>query len=349
MATSNKDFKIKNGLIVEGDSATVNGNDVLTTASSLDDLANVYVPTPNDGDTLIYDLEAETWTTAPIGVGPTGPTGETGPTGPAGADGFVGSDGATGPTGAVGDTGPTGPTGATSTVPGPTGPSGAVGDTGPTGPTGDTGPTGAIGPTGPEGIVAQTEAPTNTDILWLDTDAEAASLTGPTGPTGPTGTELVLSNYSTGGANFLFTATPFTISTYTIPANPTTNTIYEFKTFGSFFNNNGNTKTVTFEVLLGSTVIATEEITFTSSSSTTRWVDFSTSLYITGTNTQRSVSYFQSAGIFIGSPQIANIALTTEDFSTSKVLQLRILSITGSGNFNQVSVTRLGTNVKKIL
>ena len=128
MATSDKDFKIKNGLIVEGDSATVNGNDVLTTASILDDLANVYVPTPNDGDTLIYDLEEETWTTAPIGVGPTGPTGATGPTGPAGADGFVGSDGAT-------------------------------------------------GPTGPEGIVAQEEAPENTDILWLDTNEEAVAPT----------------------------------------------------------------------------------------------------------------------------------------------------------------------------
>ena len=30
MATVNKDFKIKNGLIVEGSTATVNGHDVLT-------------------------------------------------------------------------------------------------------------------------------------------------------------------------------------------------------------------------------------------------------------------------------------------------------------------------------
>ena len=126
MATSDKDFKIKNGLIVEGDSATVNGNDVLTSASVLDDLANVYAPTAFDGDTLIYDSEAEVWTTAPIGVGPTGPTGATGPTGPAGADGFVGVDGATGPTG---PTGPTGATGADSTVTGPTGPTGPTGAT----------------------------------------------------------------------------------------------------------------------------------------------------------------------------------------------------------------------------
>jgi hypothetical protein len=153
LATSNKDFKIKNGLIVEGDSATVNGYDILTTASdvltsesdvltsesdvltslsTLDNLADVYIPTPSDGDTLVYDSESNSWVTAPIGVGPTGPTGETGPTGPAGADGFVGSDGATGPTGAVGDTGPTGPTGATgadSNVTGPTGPTGPTGAT----------------------------------------------------------------------------------------------------------------------------------------------------------------------------------------------------------------------------
>ncbi len=165
LATSNKDFKIKNGLIVEGDSATVNGNDVLTTASdvltsesdvltsasTLDDLANVYVPTPNDGDTLLYDSESDTWITAPIGVGPTGPTGATGPTGPAGADGFVGSDGATGPTGPMGATGPTG---AASTITGPTGPTGATGAASTvTGPTGATGATGATGPTGATGSI----------------------------------------------------------------------------------------------------------------------------------------------------------------------------------------------------
>lgn len=30
MATDNKDFKIKNGLVVQGTTATVNGNNVLT-------------------------------------------------------------------------------------------------------------------------------------------------------------------------------------------------------------------------------------------------------------------------------------------------------------------------------
>jgi hypothetical protein len=97
LATSNKDFKIKNGLIVEGDSATVNGNDVLTTASSIDDLADVDVTTATDGDTLVYDLDTETWVPAAGVVGPTGPIG---PTGPTGADSNV-----------TGPTGPTGPDG----------------------------------------------------------------------------------------------------------------------------------------------------------------------------------------------------------------------------------------------
>lgn len=97
MATSNKDFKIKNGLIVEGDSATVNGNDVLTSASSIDDLADVAVTTANDGDTLVYDLDTETWIPSAGVVGPTGPQG---PTGPTGADSTV-----------TGPTGPTGPDG----------------------------------------------------------------------------------------------------------------------------------------------------------------------------------------------------------------------------------------------
>jgi microcystin-dependent protein len=110
LATSNKDFKIKNGLIVEGDSATVNGNEVLTTVSSLADLANVNAPNPNDGDNLVYDVDTQTWIPIAGLVGPTGPTG------PTGADSNV-----TGPTG---PTGATGATGADSTVTGPTGPTG---------------------------------------------------------------------------------------------------------------------------------------------------------------------------------------------------------------------------------
>jgi hypothetical protein len=61
LATSNKDFKIKNGLIVEGDSATVNGNDVLTSASSIDDLDDVSITTPADTQVLAYEAETSLW------------------------------------------------------------------------------------------------------------------------------------------------------------------------------------------------------------------------------------------------------------------------------------------------
>ena len=81
MATSNKDFKIKNGLVVEGATATVNGEDVLTTASFLEDLSNVDVSEVSDGQTLVYDDTTSSW------IAGSGGFGETGPTGPAGADG----------------------------------------------------------------------------------------------------------------------------------------------------------------------------------------------------------------------------------------------------------------------
>jgi hypothetical protein len=87
-----------------------------------------------------------------------GPTGATGPTG---QDGFLGG---TGPTGATGATGPTGVTGV----------DGANGATGPT------------GPTGIQGVVYSTGAPSDTGVVWLDTDA-----TGPIVPVaGTTGQYL---------------------------------------------------------------------------------------------------------------------------------------------------------------
>ena len=86
MATVNKDFRVKNGLVVEGTTATVNGNDILTTAStigsdsiaegttnlfftdaraiaavgenlSIGNLSDVYndVLTPSQGDVLTFD------------------------------------------------------------------------------------------------------------------------------------------------------------------------------------------------------------------------------------------------------------------------------------------------------
>ena len=58
MATSNKDFRIKNGLIVDGTSATVNGNDVLTSASSINDLSDVTITDPSAGQVIKWNGSA---------------------------------------------------------------------------------------------------------------------------------------------------------------------------------------------------------------------------------------------------------------------------------------------------
>ena len=195
MATSSKDFKIKNGLIVEGTSATVNGNNVLTSASLIDDLANVDVTAANDGDTLVYDLDSETWISAEGAVGPTGPTGASAlwnfvgeyDLGDAYAVGDVATyegqtwyridanDGTAGNTpeegifwtllAAEGDVGPTGPAGEQGNdgPVGPTGPAGA--DSAVTGPTGSTGPT---GPTGAESTVPGPTGPTGSDGKYIE-------------------------------------------------------------------------------------------------------------------------------------------------------------------------------------
>lgn len=55
MTTTNKNFKVKNGLEVLGTSATVNGNDVLTTASSVDDLVDVSTSGAVEGQALVFD------------------------------------------------------------------------------------------------------------------------------------------------------------------------------------------------------------------------------------------------------------------------------------------------------
>lgn len=55
MAVINKDFRVKNGLVVEGTTATVNGNDILTTTATLGDLSDVYLDTAdNFGDVLTF-------------------------------------------------------------------------------------------------------------------------------------------------------------------------------------------------------------------------------------------------------------------------------------------------------
>lgn len=179
MATNDKDFKIKNGLIVQGATATVNGEDVLTTASSIDDLADINTTGISDGQALLY---SDATSTFEPGNAPTGPTGPTGATGSAST--------VTGPTGPTGPTGATGVTGAASNVTGPTGPTGATGEIGaigPTGPTGAQGIQGATGPTGTQGIQGVT-GPTGAQGIQGPTGATGSQGdTGPSGPQGPTG------------------------------------------------------------------------------------------------------------------------------------------------------------------
>jgi len=55
LATNNKDFRIKNGLIVDGANATVNGSSVLTTASSIDALGDVTISSPTSGQALKWN------------------------------------------------------------------------------------------------------------------------------------------------------------------------------------------------------------------------------------------------------------------------------------------------------
>ena len=55
MATTNKDFRIKNGLIVDGANATVNGNTVLTNAASINALSDVTISSPTSGQVLKWN------------------------------------------------------------------------------------------------------------------------------------------------------------------------------------------------------------------------------------------------------------------------------------------------------
>jgi len=163
------------------------------------------------GATGATGYDGATGATGHIGsTGATGATGlgSTGATGDIGVSGATGYDGATGATGHIGSTGATGAQGATggigfqgATGEGATGATGATGSAGSTGATGSTGLTGAtgVGATGPDGstgstgatgdqgIVAQSTAPSDTNILWLDTSISGIQGMGSTGATGATG------------------------------------------------------------------------------------------------------------------------------------------------------------------
>jgi microcystin-dependent protein len=69
LTTSNKNFRVKNGLEVLGVSATVDGNEVLTEASSLDALANVDTTGVVDGNTIIFNEATSTFIAGAISGG----------------------------------------------------------------------------------------------------------------------------------------------------------------------------------------------------------------------------------------------------------------------------------------
>jgi microcystin-dependent protein len=69
LTTSNKNFRVKNGLEVLGVSATVDGNEVLTTASTLDALANVDTTGVLDGNTIVFNEATSTFIAGAISGG----------------------------------------------------------------------------------------------------------------------------------------------------------------------------------------------------------------------------------------------------------------------------------------
>lgn len=153
MTTSNKNFKVKNGLEVLGTSATVDGNEVLTTASGIEDLSNVNIAGAVAGNALVFDSslnlvpgqgsgggegsqhfisdtkpldanEGDTWfhsTTGATYIYYVDVDSEQWIQMGEGLVGPVGPQGLTGPAGPEGPQGPQGDPGADSTVPGPQG------------------------------------------------------------------------------------------------------------------------------------------------------------------------------------------------------------------------------------
>lgn len=85
--TTDKDFRIKNGLVVEGSTATINSNQILTTASSIDSLSDVNTQSATTGQVLTYsDGEWIPTTVAGVGGGGTMTVSSTAPLNPSVGD-----------------------------------------------------------------------------------------------------------------------------------------------------------------------------------------------------------------------------------------------------------------------
>ena len=181
----------------------------------LEELHNVKITSPTDGQSLVYDTATNLWvnetvlgqptvlsvgtvtsgTAAAVTVTGTAPSqtlnfvlpkgdkGDKGDTGSTGATGATGPQGIQGEKGDKGDKGDTGNTGAT----GPTGPQGEQGPQGPQGIQGETGATGATGSQGPQGIQGETGPQGPQGEQGIQGPKGDTGDTGPAGPTGATG------------------------------------------------------------------------------------------------------------------------------------------------------------------
>jgi hypothetical protein len=145
LTTDNKDFKIKNGLIVEGATATVNGNNVLTEASSIGDLSDVNLSGVSNGEVLTYS--SGNWVPSTVSGGGGGGGQIISDSVPLIASaGDVWFDSTTGISYIYYDDGDS-----SQWVQFGIGREGPIGPQGPTGPQGVTGPTGPTGPQGEDG------------------------------------------------------------------------------------------------------------------------------------------------------------------------------------------------------
>lgn len=166
----------------------------------LEELHNVRLTTPTDGQSLVYDSATGLWvnetvlgqpTVLSVGTVTSGTVAAVTVTGTAPSQtlNFVLPKGDKGDTGATGATGATGPQGIQG-IQGEKGDKGDKGDTGLTGATGATGPAGPTGPQGPQGIQGET-GPQGPQGLKGDTGDQGPQgiqgLTGATGPQGPQG------------------------------------------------------------------------------------------------------------------------------------------------------------------
>jgi hypothetical protein len=75
MSTENKDFRVKNGLIVSGTTATVAGSNILTESSGINSLSDVSLTTVSPGQVLKYN--GVSWINATDNTGEGGSSGDT--------------------------------------------------------------------------------------------------------------------------------------------------------------------------------------------------------------------------------------------------------------------------------